>query len=65
MKIVLIALLYATPSSGPIVHTSEYMYKDIKKCSKDADYAKVVFMEGAPYSDSFVETYCVVLPSGA
>lgn len=65
MKILLVALLYTTPTSEPIVQVADFVYKDIQMCYRDLDYAETMLMEGAPYAESFVETYCVILPSEA
>ena len=65
MKILLVALLYATPTSEPIVQVADFVYRDIQMCYQDADFANALLMEGAPYAESFVETYCVILPSEA
>ena len=65
MKIVLIALLYSTPASEPFVKVADYVYSDMQSCYQDSDYAKAVLMEGAPYPESYVDTFCVILPSEA
>lgn len=65
MKIILVALLYATPTSEPIVKLSDYLYADMKTCSEDAEFVEPLLMQGAPSSDSRVDTYCVTLPSEA
>ena len=65
MKIILVALLYATPTSTPAVQVADFVYEDMQMCYRDADYAKVMLMEGAPSEESFVDTYCVILPSEA
>jgi hypothetical protein len=65
MKIILIALLYATPTSEPVVQVADFVYDNMQKCYQEAEFANAVLMEGAPYTDSFVETYCVILPREA
>ena len=65
MKIILVALLYATPTSTPAVQVADFVYEDMQTCYQDADFANALLMEGAPYAESFVEPYCVILPSEA
>jgi hypothetical protein len=65
MKIILVALLYSTPTSPPFVKVADFVYEDMQMCYQDSEYAKAMLMEGAPYSDSEVITYCVILPSEA
>ena len=48
MKIILVALLYSTPTSPPFVKVADFVYEDMQMCYQDADYAKVMLMEGAP-----------------
>lgn len=65
MKIILVALLYATPTSTPFVKVADFVYEDIEMCYRDAEFADAMLMEGAPSEESFVDTYCVILPSEA
>ena len=65
MKILLVALLYTTPTSEPIVQVADFVYDNMQKCYRVLDYAETMLMEGAPFAESFVETYCVILPSEA
>ena len=65
MKIILVALLYSTPTSPPFVKVADFVYEDMQMCYQDLNYAETMLMEGAPYPESFVETYCVILPSEA
>jgi hypothetical protein len=65
MQIILIALLYATPTSEPSVQVHDFVYDNMQECYQDSDFARALLMEGAPYSDSWVDTYCVALPVGA
>lgn len=65
MKIILVALLYATPTSEPIVKLADYVYTSMQTCSEDKEFAEALLMQGAPSSDSRVDTYCVILPSEA
>lgn len=65
MKIILVALLYSTPTSPPFVKVADFVYEDMQMCYRDADFAEVMLMEGAPSEESFVDTYCVILPSEA
>jgi hypothetical protein len=65
MKIILVALLYSTPTSPPFVKVADFVYEDMQMCYQDADYAEAMLMEGAPSEESFVDTYCVILPSEA
>jgi hypothetical protein len=65
MKIILIALLYATPTSEPVVQVADFVYDNMQKCYQDSEFAHAVLMEGAPYPESFIDMYCVVLPSEA
>ena len=65
MKVILIALLYSSPASPPFVKVADFVYEDIQMCYRDAEFAKVMLMEGAPSKESFVDTYCVVLPEDA
>lgn len=65
MKIILVALLYSTTTSPPFVKVADFVYEDIEMCYRDADFAEAMLMEGAPSEESFVDTYCVILPSEA
>ena len=65
MKIVMIALLYATPTSTPMVNVADFVYDNMQECYQDAALSESILMEFAPYDNSFVDTYCVVLPSEA
>jgi len=65
MKIILVALLYSTPTSTPFVKVADFVYEDIEMCYRDAEFADAMLMEGAPSEESFVDTYCVILPSEA
>jgi len=65
MKIILVALLYSTPTSPPFVKVADFVYEDIEMCYRDAEFADAMLMEGAPSEESFVDTYCVILPSEA
>ena len=65
MKIILVALLYATPTSEPIVKLADYVYTDMQMCVEDKEFARALLMQGAPSADSEVVTYCVYLPSEA
>lgn len=65
MKIILVALLYSTPTSPPFVKVADFVYEDMQMCYRDAEFADAMLMEGAPSEESFVDTYCVILPSEA
>ena len=65
MKIILVALLYSTPTSPPFVKVADFVYEDMQMCYRDAEFADAMLMEGAPSEEAFVDTYCVILPSEA
>ena len=62
MQIVLIALLYATTIDQPNVYISSYIYSNMRDCLRDAEEVEARLMETAPYSDSYVNAQCVVMP---
>jgi hypothetical protein len=62
MKVVLIALLYATPLSEPSVFAIEQTYSDMQSCLQDAIDVETWLMSMAPNEDSYVDVQCITVP---
>lgn len=65
MKVVLIALLYATPTAAPVVNVVPFVYDDAQICYQDSVYLRDLLLYDAPNESSDVVTYCVILSDEA